>query len=558
MIFNSTAFAIFFVLFLILYWFGARPRNRNVLVLVGSYVFYGWWDWRFLGLLAISTIADFTVASRLHRSDSLSVRRCWLWVSMAVNLGILGFFKYFNFFVDGFASMTAALGLGEPQLALRIVLPVGISFYTFQTMSYTFDVYRGRIEPCRSFITFATYVAYFPQLVAGPIERAQRLLPILENQTGREFPKGEQLGHALSLILVGLVKKVVIADGVAVIVTDVFAEPGGQSSVAVWTAILAFSIQIYGDFSGYTDIARGVSALLDIDLMVNFREPYLSRNITEFWRRWHISLSDWLRDYLYISLGGNRGGVFRTVRNLMLTMLLGGLWHGASWNFVVWGGLHGLMLVAHRVLRGGSVKGTEPALRDLPSVLATFVVVSLTWVFFRAESFGQARTVLAGAIKLRGGEVRLYDTALLLFLFWLMVVLDLVQRSSQPVGADRRPVSGCASPGPVHLIKGEAVVVRPGLSRAGEWAGTPLSDTAPMSFPACTAAAMGVPTVAITSTAQGVKPVKTRMTEYEGEPTAGLLQYTTSLRRGATTAALLALLILFSGGTPAPFLYFQF
>lgn len=546
MIFNSTSFAAFFVLFLISYWFGARPRNRNVVVLVGSYVFYGWWDWRFLSLLVISTIVDFTVARRLHRSESLTVRRRWLWVSLAVNLGILGFFKYFNFFVDGFATMTGTLGLGEPGLVLRIVLPVGISFYTFQTMSYTFDVYRKRIQPCRSLITFATYVAYFPQLVAGPIERAQRLLPLLEDQTSRRFPRGEQLGHALSLILVGLVKKVVIADGVAAIVTDLFSEPGGQSSVAVWTAILAFSIQIYGDFSGYTDIARGVSALLGIDLMVNFREPYLSRNITEFWRRWHISLSDWLRDYLYISLGGNRGGILRTLRNLMLTMLLGGLWHGASWNFVVWGGLHGLMLAAHRIMRGGSVSSTEPGLRDLPSVLLTFVVVSLTWVFFRAESFGQARAVMAGALKVRGGEVRLYDTALVLFMFGLMVVLDLVQRSSQSPVEDLRPFSG------------QAPTERSGRS---DW-GTVLTSLEP---PQAEERASAMLTDA-PSTISQVSPTALAGTMLAGATKAGdrselaigMPRTTVSLRRGATTAALLALLVLFSGGTPAPFLYFQF
>ena len=427
MIFNSVAFALFLPIVLALHWTVPAER-RNAVLLVSSYVFYGWWDWRFLFLIAGSTVVDFTLARRIHQSSS-SNRLRLLWVSIVVNLGVLGVFKYSNFFIDSFEEAAAGVGWSVAGPTLDILLPVGISFYTFQTISYSFDVYRKRLEPTERFIDFATYVAYFPQLVAGPIERAQRLLPRIEAQARRVRPQGDVLASALGLILLGLFKKVVIADGVAPVVNDVFADPDAQSWVALIVGVVAFGLQIYGDFSGYTDIARGVSELFGITLVVNFREPYLSRNITEFWRRWHISLSDWLRDYLYIPLGGNRGSQLATMRNLMITMLLGGLWHGASINFVIWGALHGLYLAAHRWLLGGSVDTSSHVLvRDVRRILGTFGLVSVAWVFFRADSLADAVSVFAGVASLQAGALDWSDVALVAVLGSITVAIDLAQR----------------------------------------------------------------------------------------------------------------------------------
>jgi len=294
-VFNSVVFGVFLTVIFTVYW-AVPTRFRNPILLAGSYVFYGWWDWRFLSLLAISTVADYTIGRRMGRTEQKGARTRLLVMSGIVNLGILGVFKYANFFIDSLSSLTSSIGLGDLNPALSVVLPVGISFYTFQTLSYTFDVYRRRIEPTRNLLDFATYVAYFPQLVAGPIERAQRLLPQISDRE-RRMPRGAPLQGALLLILQGMFKKVVLADGVAVVANEVFSTPNDYSWIGASLGVLAFGIQIYGDFSGYTDIARGVSRLFGIQPVVNFKQPYLSRNITEFWRRWHISLSDWLRDY---------------------------------------------------------------------------------------------------------------------------------------------------------------------------------------------------------------------------------------------------------------------
>lgn len=427
MIFNSLTFLAFGLLFIPLYW-SVPARLRNPLLLVGSYVFYGWWDWRFLGLLAFSTVVDFNLGRLIHTVDSPKLRGQLLWVSVCVNLGILGVFKYFNFFVDSLVEAGQSIGVDISSPALEILLPVGISFYTFQTISYSFDIHRRRIEPTDSLISFATYVAFFPQLVAGPIERAQTLLPQIDSPEDREFPAGPNLNEAARLILGGLAKKVVIADGAATVANQVFEAPADHSWLYVAVGVVAFGLQIYGDFAGYSDIARGVSMLLGISLVVNFTEPYLSRNITEFWRRWHISLSNWLRDYLYIPLGGNRGGELATYRNLLLTMLLGGLWHGASWNFVVWGGLHGLYLLVHKAVTGGAVSAEKPRLSELPQIVGTFVAVHLAWVFFRAEDFGEAWTVLSTVVTLKSGITDWASVAKIIVLAAVVLAQDLWQR----------------------------------------------------------------------------------------------------------------------------------
>jgi alginate O-acetyltransferase complex protein AlgI len=454
--FNSLTFAMFLPIVLACHW-TAPPRWRNVVLLVASYAFYGFWDWRFLGLLALSTAVDFTVARRLGRSDAPTTRRLLLGCSIFVNLGVLGLFKYAGFFADSLAELAQSGGIELDQPTLDILLPVGISFYTFQTMSYTIDVFRRRLKPTSDVVLFATYVAYFPQLVAGPIERAHNLLPRLAD-TQRPRPDAASVQSALGLILLGLFKKVVIADGVAVVADRLFDDPTGVSSLAAAAGIIAFSIQIYGDFSGYTDIARGVSRLLGVELVVNFRQPYLARNITDFWRRWHISLSDWLRDYLYIPLGGNRGGAASTYRNLLITMLLGGLWHGASWNFVAWGGLHGLYLVVHRRFfadRAATAKTGDVqrlTLQDLPPVAGTFVLVSLTWVFFRASDFATSGQVFR-ALAFQSGATDVGDLVMVAALGALAFGVDVVAFSGRVTDdvALRRPL-------PAGLVVGVALV----------------------------------------------------------------------------------------------------
>jgi D-alanyl-lipoteichoic acid acyltransferase DltB (MBOAT superfamily) len=395
--FNSLAFALFPPTVVGLYWV-LPNRARVPLLLIASYVFYGWWDVRFLGLIMLSTVVDWYVARRIGSMPDGPRRRSWLWVSLAGNLGMLAFFKYWNFFTESAASLLTEIGV-EPNLPmLRIILPVGISFYTFQTLSYVIDVYRRDLDPEPSIVQFALFVSFFPQLVAGPIERAKHLLPQL-----RSLPTSvhqiDWSGSAL-LILRGLFRKVVIADGVAPLVNEVFASPGRYGSLTVAAGVVAFSLQIYGDFAGYTDIARGTARLFGVDLMENFKAPYLSRGFSEFWRRWHISLSTWLRDYLYIPLGGNRGTRWHTYRNLMITMLLGGLWHGAAWGFVVWGALHGAYLAVERWFardrRGATGKATLP-------VIVVFSIVTLTWVPFRAPNLTQAFDVLQALFGPLGG-----------------------------------------------------------------------------------------------------------------------------------------------------------
>ena len=382
--FVSVAYLVFVPTVLLFYW--TVPATRRVWVLLtASYVFYGAWDVRFLALVWISTAVDFLVAKRLDRTDDERRRKKLLGLSVGVNLGILGFFKYAGFFVASAQQMLERVGLEGSAWTLEILLPVGISFYTFQTLSYTIDIYRRRAEPELHLPTFALYVAYFPQLVAGPIERASRLLPQLNTLPGRV--PAQQLASGVRLIMLGLVQKAVLADMVAPHVNEIYADPSQATSLGALVAIVGFSVQIYGDFAGYSNIARGTSRLLGVELMVNFTEPYRSKSITEFWRRWHISLSDWLRDYLYISLGGNRRSPRITQRNLLLTMLLGGLWHGAAWTFVAWGALHGTYLLLER---SGDPERRSSALW----VPFTFALVSLTWIPFRAASFGDAVAIL--------------------------------------------------------------------------------------------------------------------------------------------------------------------
>ena len=380
MLFNSGLFLQFFAAFLLLYYV---VRNhlaaRNLLIVLASYVFYGAWDYRFLILLAFSSLLDFYVGLGLDRARGQTRKRL-LVLSICVNLIILGFFKYYNFFIDSFANFSGAIGLQPNLPTLKIILPVGISFYTFQSMSYAIDVYRRELPATRNLVHFLAYVSFFPQLVAGPIERARHLLP--QFAATRTITLS-QVREGIWLCLWGMFKKVVIADNLAPLVEMVY----GQDSPAgpmVILATIAFALQIYGDFSGYSDIARGTALILGFDIMLNFNLPYTACSMREFWQRWHISLSTWLRDYLYIPLGGNRRGTIRTRINLLITMLLGGLWHGARWNFVLWGAWHGLALIASR----RRIISEPPGFRPLPW-LATMFIVLYGWLLFRAESLRQ-------------------------------------------------------------------------------------------------------------------------------------------------------------------------
>ena len=385
--FDSYVFAVFFVTVFLAYWRLRSIRAQNILILVASYFFYGWWDWRFLTLIALSTLVDFLVGRRLDVTSAQPTRRRLLLVSIVVNLGVLGVFKYFDFFVSSFVGVLESFGLSASPPVLQVLLPVGISFYTFQTMGYTIDIYRRRHAAEKSLLSFACYVAFFPQLVAGPIERAARLLP----QFGkRRFLTSEHWRSGCTLVTYGLIKKIAIADNMAPYVDMVYGmDSSSVSGPLVLAGTLAFAIQIYADFSGYTDIARGVARLMGFDLRVNFNKPYVARTPSEFWRRWHISLSTWLRDYLYVPLGGNRRGRWMTYRNLMLTMLLGGLWHGAAWNFVLWGFFHGVILCIYRLIRVDAwLRGANRAV-SLGAAALFFLLTLYGWLLFRAQSFEQ-------------------------------------------------------------------------------------------------------------------------------------------------------------------------
>lgn len=395
MLFNSLDFAVFFAVVFATY-LALPHRGQNLLLLVASYFFYGCWDYRFLSLIALSTTVDFFVAQRIAATDDPRKRKRLLFISCATGLGILGFFKYFNFFVESAEGLLRQFGFEPGAWRLNIVLPVGISFYTFQSMSYTIDVYHRRMEPTRNFIDYALFVSLFTQLVAGPIERASHLLGQVASP---RRVKWENVQIGTWLFFWGLFKKLVIADNFAGIVDGVFA---GDLPWTFWTVLLgvyAFAFQIYCDFSAYSDMARGLGLFLGFDIMINFRNPYFATNPSDFWRRWHISLSTWLRDYLYIPLGGNREGPRRTYFNLMATMVLGGLWHGAAWTFVWWGVFHGALLAIHRAIRGERHDAPRAGFARMWRMIAMFHAVCLSWLLFRAESMGVVSRMLAGALS---------------------------------------------------------------------------------------------------------------------------------------------------------------
>ena len=396
MLFNSLDFAIFLPLVFVLYWFVTNKslKLQNFLIVVASYVFYGWWDWRFLFLVVFSTLVDYSIGVALSKQNNELKRKVLLWTSISVNLGFLGFFKYYNFFLDNFIDAFSFFGMPINANSLNIILPVGISFYTFQTLSYTIDVYKRRLEPTKDFIAFTAFVSFFPQLVAGPIERATNLLPQFYKK--RAFDS-ENAILGLRQIVWGLFKKMVIADNCAQYANDIFLHYDSYSSLTLVLGALYFTFQIYGDFSGYSDIAIGTSRLFGFSLMRNFAFPYFSRDIAEFWRRWHISLSTWFRDYLYIPLGGSRGGTWMKVRNTFIIFIVSGFWHGANWTFIVWGALNAvyflplLLAKKNRSNLGTVAEGKLlPSLKELFYMGLTFGLTVIAWVFFRSADVHSA------------------------------------------------------------------------------------------------------------------------------------------------------------------------
>jgi alginate O-acetyltransferase complex protein AlgI len=396
LLFNSIDFAIFLPIVFILYWFilNKNIRIQNLLIVVSSYLFYGWWDWRFLILIAFSSAVDCTLGILLGKENAPFKRKFLLLLSILVNLGLLFFFKYYNFFSESFSQAFSFLGGSVSIRSLNIILPVGISFYTFQTMSYTIDIYRMKLEPTKDILSFFAFVSFFPQLVAGPIERASDLLPQFSKKRLFEYSNATS---GLKQILWGAFKKIVIADNCALYVNMIFDNYAKYNGSALIIGAFLFSFQIYGDFSGYSDIAIGVSKLFGFELKRNFSLPYFSRDIAEFWRRWHISLSSWFRDYVYFPLGGSKRGKLVNVRNIFIVFIVSGFWHGANWTFIVWGLVNALLFLPlllnkkNRINLEVVAKGKIfPSLQEFMSIICTFFLTTLTWVFFRSENLKQS------------------------------------------------------------------------------------------------------------------------------------------------------------------------
>jgi len=434
MLFNSIDFAIFLPIVFILYWF-VTNRNlklQNLLIVVASYVFYGWWDWRFLSLIVFSSLVDYFIGIGLLKQENQRKRKLLLLTSIIVNLGFLGFFKYYNFFLDNF--ITAFTFFGNPIQAnsLNIILPVGISFYTFQTLSYSIDVYKRKLEPTKDIFSFLAFVSFFPQLVAGPIERATNLLPQFYKNRTFEYSKAVD---GLRQILWGLFKKIVIADNCAEFANQIFNNSADYSGYTLILGALFFAFQIYGDFSGYSDIAIGTSRLFGFNLMRNFAFPYFSRDIAEFWRRWHISLSTWFRDYLYIPLGGSKGGTLMKIRNTFIIFVVSGFWHGANWTFIVWGALNAIyflpLLIANKNRTNIEIVAQGkylPNIKDFFQIALTFGLTVLAWIFFRANNlehaFDYIQQIFSGIIQHPGAFLvvwKPYKTIIVLIAFFLII-----------------------------------------------------------------------------------------------------------------------------------------
>lgn len=419
MLFNSLDFAVFLPLVFVIYWFivNKNLKAQNIFIVFASYLFYGWWDWRFLFLMLFSTLVDYLIGLHLAAETVEKRRRVLLWTSVSLNIGLLAIFKYFNFFIENFASAFTFLGFPIATSSLNIILPVGISFYTFQTLSYSIDVYKRKLQPTNDFVIFAAFVSFFPQLVAGPIERATKLLPQFYNKRVFNYKLASE---GIKLIIWGLFKKIAIADNCAFFVNKVFQNPELYTSGELFTGMVFFAFQIYCDFSGYSDIAIGISKLFGFDLMINFKFPYFSRDIAEFWRRWHISLSTWFRDYLYIPLGGSKGSSSLRIRNVLVIFLVSGFWHGANWTFIMWGLFHAILFLPLMFLdinRNNEMSKSYNWI-DFIKIAMTFILVCIGWVFFRADTITEAFIYLSNMIKFESFNIsQFYKSNATLVLF---------------------------------------------------------------------------------------------------------------------------------------------
>ena len=446
MFFNSIAFAVFLPIVFFLYWFvfNKTKSSQNALLIVASYYFYSCWDWRFLFLLVFSTFLDYYTGIQIEKGKSEKSRKFWFWLSIIINLGFLGIFKYYNFFSVSFAELLNSVGVKASPILLEVILPVGISFYTFHGLSYVIDIYYKRIKAEYNFIDYSLFVSYFPLLVAGPIERATHLLP--EIKVKREFDL-EKAKEGVYQIIWGLVKKVVIADTCATYANAIFDHYPSMNSFSLIMGAIYFAFQIYGDFSGYSDIALGVSKLFGLDLLRNFNYPYFSRDIAEFWRRWHISLSSWFRDYLYIPLGGSKGGLWMKIRNTFIIFIVSGFWHGANWTYVIWGFINAvyfLPLLLSNSNRNNMdsivLKWNFDSVKVIMSILYTFLLTCIAWVFFRAKTITDAVTYLKRIISNRDFSFQYLDNERysyeLLIMLGLFVLVEWNNRTKE------EPISG--------------------------------------------------------------------------------------------------------------------
>ena len=448
MLFNSIDFAIFLPVVFILYWFICNKslKLQNILIVIASYVFYGWWDWRFLSLILFSTVVDYTIGIALSKQEHQTKRKLLLWTSILINLGLLCFFKYYNFFLENFTDAFSFFGSKIQADNLNIILPVGISFYTFQTLSYTIDVYKQKLEPTKDIVAFSAFVSFFPQLVAGPIERASNLLP--------QFYKKRTFNYQNAMIGVrqiiwGLFKKIVIADTCSQYVNEIFKNYETHSSLTLIIGAICFSFQIYCDFSGYSDIAIGTSRLFGFNLMKNFKYPYFSRDIAEFWRRWHISLSTWFRDYIYIPLGGSHGSKWSQVRNVFIIFIVSGFWHGANWTFVTWGALNAVYFLPLLLFNKNrkhidiiSKDSSIPTFKELILILNTFILTTFSWIFFRSENLEAAflyiKRILAFNLDIERLQIERYPFEIFPLILLLIIIEWYYRNEEFPLFKDNK------------------------------------------------------------------------------------------------------------------------